>query len=263
MILAKYVEEALINHIETASEIKCNGERMLGPQGFRQTMLANIKLCREAGFRMFLALKLEFGRAVPCIVLGYAPKTFSTKDNVQKLIADVLSGENSKHEKKAYIFYQDNIVSGDPEKFGEIIPFGTSFPVLSRKVTNAEKTFLYNDLGKVVFTAVEAEATRRNIDIEGAYDDMLRVPDEHLGEDYRQYSNPSYWRGRMELVASVRAEGEADVKLVNDKLSALRTLIASRIQRDGSKTMFKAKHLVDLPGDFAERLVELLEIGKE
>lgn len=72
------------------------------------------------------------------------------------------------------------------------------------------------------------------------------------------YHNYYFWLERVKMLRPLVDKHCDELCAMRNQLSALRTLIAGRLVKDGSKMQFKAKHYVDLPKDFADKLEELI-----
>lgn len=89
-------------------------------------------------------------------------------------------------------------------------------------------------------------------DLKDVFLEMVEEPKPHTAD-------PDYWFDRLELVGNIKAHAHRREAEITEKYTDLKMLVASRIQADGSKYMFKAKHLVDLPKDYADKLMPHLK----
>lgn len=93
------------------------------------------------------------------------------------------------------------------------------------------------------------------VDFETAFEALVLVPEKYD-------TDPQYWLNVLRVLHNNEDQMHDKVNKAQAKWDRLRNLIAGRIQKDGSKMLFKAKHLTDLPKDFADQLEAALCIGE-
>lgn len=96
---------------------------------------------------------------------------------------------------------------------------------------------------KVVDVLADADGALRDV-----FEEMLEQPKPYTAD-------AQYWLDRLELIENIKRKANDKAKKAEARYRDLQGLIASRIQGDGSKITFKAKHVVDLPKDFADKLM--------
>lgn len=80
-----------------------------------------------------------------------------------------------------------------------------------------------------------------------------------LEAPHRYINDIMYWRERVQDYQGLTFKHNNELCNLEHKFNEFKKLIASRIQADGSKVMFKGKqHFVDLPADFASELMRVL-----
>lgn len=195
-------------------------------------MWTRIHKSLEAGFQMYIAVIPCMDYVRPVIVMGVGYK-YDEKDIMKEgePVCWCYQGSTG-----GDILEIDLITHAMPQPLTHI-DFGF------QPNENNIKVRLNNVLGeKVVEVLNDADGALRDV-----FEEMLEVPKVHTNDH-------QYWFDRMELVHNIKHRASVKSRKFEEKYNDLRMLIASRIQADGSKYMFKAKHLVDLPKDFYEKL---------
>lgn len=213
----------------------------------------------DVGFKPYLALRMNDNntRNVSYVlVIGFWFPLSRTVDSVldsQHVCEDhmlVLSGSSPMK-----VGFEVNIVKYS--SLNTIIPCGEHYPPLF--ITDEMRKFF----GPWLPQALKEHAEKLDQEIEHVMDTIFESASTafpfNSGME-NTYHNYYFWLERVKMIRPIIDKHCDELNEANQKLNALRTLIAGRIQRDGSKTTFKAKHFVDLPKDFTDKLLPLLNI---
>jgi hypothetical protein len=244
MILAKYAIPYLLNALE---------------EGHYTHMISVVQSNLDVGFRPYLALRMNDNntRNVSYVlVIGFVFP-------LNRTINSVLERQHA-YEDNMLVLSSSAMTCGfevSHVKFSglnTVIPCGEHFP----------PCFITSELAKFFGTwmlcAMHDYAKKLDQEIEHVLDSIfestsMAFPFNSGMEN--MYHNYYFWLERVKMLRPIIDAHCNEMLAVQATLDKLRTLIAGRLVKDGSKMQFKAKHYVDLPLDFANKLEELIYAG--
>lgn len=243
MILANYQTQWLLEALKYSPEWK---------------YIPHIQSCLDVGFRPYLALNMDqTTRNISYVlVIGYVfpmQRTVDSLLNSEHVLEDhMLILRGATFRKHGF-----EICTIKYSGHSSVLPCDKHYPPLFT-TKELDKFF-----GQWIVDGLMQHAESTSSEIEHVMDTVfestsMSFPFNSGMENL--YRNYYFWLERYRWMSKIKNDHQLELDTVNDTLNELRALIAGRIQRDGNKTLFKAKHFVDLPKDFADKLLPLLNI---